>query len=230
MPRPTAIVYVDGLNLYRQCLSGKPELKWLDLQKLFEMMLPTHEIKLIRYFTAHIKPPVGNASAPSRQNAYLRALATQINSLEIHLGQIRADTKQYRKVPLEIDSLGKPVLAKVQKLEEKGTDVSLSNYMVLDACRSQADLFVLVSSDSDFVSTIRILMSELQVGTAIFFPSRSPAKSLLSTKPSIIKVIRDDLLEQCQLPFEVASERGTIQRPAAWQKNQALGNPRACAR
>jgi uncharacterized LabA/DUF88 family protein len=211
MAKPTAIVYVDGLNLYRQCLSSKPDLKWLDLQKLFEVMLPTHEITLIRYFTARIKPPIGNESAPIRQNTYLRGLAAHTKSVQMHFGQIRSDTKQYRKVPLELDSSGRPVLAKVQKLEEKGTDVSLSNYMVLDACRSQADLFVLVSSDSDFVSTIKILRSELHVRTAISFPSRSPAKSLLATKPTLIKVIREDLLEQCQLPFEIVTKNGAIQ-------------------
>jgi uncharacterized LabA/DUF88 family protein len=216
MAKPTAIIYVDGLNLYRQCLSGKPELKWLDLQKLFENMLPTHDIKLIRYFTAHIKPPINNVSAPSRQNAYLRAITANSSQIELHLGKIRADTKQYRKVPLELDSSGNPVLVKVQKLEEKGTDVALSNYMVLDASRAAAALYVLVSSDSDFVSTINILKTELFAGVAIFFPSRKPAKSLIATNPTLIKVIREDQIELCQLPNYILSKAGAIQRPESW--------------
>lgn len=216
MAKPTAILYVDGLNLYRQCLSGKPELKWLDLQMLFENILPTHDIKLIRYFTAHIKPPLNNVSAPSRQNTYLRAITAHSRIIEVRLGKMRADTKHYRKVPLELDLSGNPMLAKVQKLEEKGTDVALSNYMVLDASRAAADLYVLVSSDSDFVSTIKILKTELAVGVAIIFPSRRPAKSLVSTGPTLMKVIREDLLVMCQLPNLIPSKSGYIQRPETW--------------
>ena len=44
-------VYVDGFNLYYGCLKGTPH-KWLDLEALCAVMMPTNDIKRIRYFTA----------------------------------------------------------------------------------------------------------------------------------------------------------------------------------
>jgi uncharacterized LabA/DUF88 family protein len=216
MAKPTAIIYVDGLNLYRQCLSGKPELKWLDLQKLFENMLPTHDIKLIRYFTALIKQPIGNPGAPCRQRLYIRALQSQIPKLDLHLGTMRMDTKRYRKIPLELDSVGKPVLVKVQKLEEKGTDVAIASFMVFDAATSPADLHVLVSSDGDFAPTMKLLRKTIHVGTAIISPAEFLPQPLLSAEPHLIRTIHKKVLRNSQMPSSLQDFQGTITRPLEW--------------
>lgn len=216
MVKPTAIIYVDGLNLYRQCLSGSPELKWLDVQKLCEYMLPTHQIVSIRYFTSIIKQPIGNPGAPLRQRMYLRALEAFVPKLTIHLGTMRFDTKRYRKVPFEFDPLGKPVLVKVQKLEEKGTDVSLASHMVFDAAINPADLHVLISGDGDFAPTISLLRDSLSEGVAILAPSNYLARPLLESKPHLIRTIHRDALRKSQLPTEIMLQKGFVRRPAIW--------------
>ena len=68
-------VYIDGFNLYFGAVKGTPY-KWLDLQRLCEQLLPIHDIRLIRYYTARISARANDTQAPARQQAYLRALAT----------------------------------------------------------------------------------------------------------------------------------------------------------
>ena len=46
-------VYVDGFNLYYRALTGTA-LRWLDLSKLAQLLLPQHRITRIRYFTAKV--------------------------------------------------------------------------------------------------------------------------------------------------------------------------------
>lgn len=56
-------IYVDGFNLYYGCLKHTPY-KWLDLKVLFSKLLDkTHDIKKIKYFTAHISNRPGNNEA-----------------------------------------------------------------------------------------------------------------------------------------------------------------------
>lgn len=62
-----ANVYVDGFNLYYGALKGT-RYKWLDLDALFRKLLPTHELKRIRYFTARISGRPGNPDSPTRQD------------------------------------------------------------------------------------------------------------------------------------------------------------------
>jgi hypothetical protein len=76
-------VYIDGFNLYYGSLKGTA-CKWLDLEQMSQLLLPSFEIKRIRYFTARVKERTGNTQAPVSQNAYLRALTT-LPKVEVHL-------------------------------------------------------------------------------------------------------------------------------------------------
>lgn len=46
-------VYVDGFNLYYGALRGTLY-KWLDIRRMCELLLPSHTIARIKYFTARI--------------------------------------------------------------------------------------------------------------------------------------------------------------------------------
>ncbi|MCU1482092.1 MAG: hypothetical protein JWQ19_2878 [Subtercola sp.] len=75
--RPTARIYVDGFNLYRRCLQSHNDLKWLDLFRLAEVLMPDHIITHVDYFTAHLRQGIlADPVAPVRQQMYLRALRT----------------------------------------------------------------------------------------------------------------------------------------------------------
>lgn len=227
--KKTAIVYVDGLNLYRQRLVSDPQFKWLDLLALARLLLPTHEIIGIRYFSARIKPPLLDPQAPSRQVLYWRALATLGKLLTFHEGKMRVDTRWLPIVPLEVGWDGQLVKVRVQKIEEKGSDVALATYMTLDASRRSADLYVLVSSDSDFAPTLTLLREDLGAGTALLSPVETPSRSLLGARPHIVKIIRRASLQQSQFSHTLSDENGTFHIPDSWKKQGPLMEG-ACAR
>lgn len=77
-------VYVDGFNLYYGALKGSSH-KWLDLSRLFQLLLPQNQVQRIKYFTAHVSARPNNPDQPTRQQTYLRALQT-IPNLELILG------------------------------------------------------------------------------------------------------------------------------------------------
>lgn len=214
--RPRAIVYVDGLNLCRQKIAFHPDLKWLNLLALAQNMLPTHEIKLIRYFTARVKPAASSEQSPIRQTIYLRALKTLGDKLTIHEGLMRVDTRNYPVVPIRVDEHGALITCKVRKIEEKGSDVALASHMILDASRQLADVYVLISSDSDFAPTLRILTEDLGVATGLFSPIDKPSTSLLAEKPLFTKVIRRGYLENSQFDVVLQDSVGKFHRPAEW--------------
>src|SRR5713226_6420416 len=99
-------------------------------------------INRIRYFTARISARLNDLDAPVRQETYLRALAT-IPNLSIHLGHFQR-TKV--RMPLVQPRSGGQKTVEVYKTEEKGSDVNLATYLLLDAFRQDCDLAVVVSN------------------------------------------------------------------------------------
>lgn len=148
--RPTAIVYVDGLNLYRYLKSAQPGNQRLNIARLCDFFLPSVAIEEIKYFTAIMKTLDGNAEPSIKQNLYLEQLRNCDSRIAIHLGRIRIDTRVYPQAPRVIDETGRHMTAKIFKFEEKETDVNIAATMVADAAHKLADVYVLVSSDSDF--------------------------------------------------------------------------------
>jgi len=218
--RPTAIVYIDGLNLDRQLLDRYPEHKWLDLVKLCQLLLPSYEVKQINYYTSRLRSIRPNGRAPNNQDAYLFALQSLVPTLNITFGKIISRDKLYPQVPLRIDYLGDPVLAKVRVTQEKGSDVALASQMVFDAMRSLAELYVLVSNDSDFEPTLRLIHSHVNAKLAILSPSHKPSPSLLFSKELVVRTIRDSVLAASQLPDVVVVGGNRVSRPSDWLKSR----------
>lgn len=162
--RPTVNVYVDGFNLYYGCLKGT-KFKWLDLDQLFRKLLPQHEIKRIRYFTARISARPDDPDSPTRQDAYLRALKTLPN-VTIHLGKFLQSPV---RMPLVNPRPGHKTV-EVLKTEEKGSDVNLATYLLIDAFRGDSDIAVVVSNDSDLCEPIRVVSREFNVPVGLLIP------------------------------------------------------------
>ena len=74
-------IYIDGFNLYRAI--KRSSYKWLDLSLLCRHLFPNHNINLIRYFTAHVKPLPHDPDVRTRQDFYLRALKA-LQDVEVH--------------------------------------------------------------------------------------------------------------------------------------------------
>ncbi len=210
--RPTANVYVDGFNLYYGCLKGT-SYKWLDLEALCGMLLPNHDIKRIRYFTARISGRPNKPDSPTRQDAYLRALATR-PKVTIHFGKFLQSTV---RMPLAAPRQGGPKTVEVIKTEEKGSDVNLATYLLIDAFRSDSDLAVVVSNDSDLCEPIRIVKDEFSVPVGLLIPHSRTSEALRKLRPAFVKQIRRGPLSASQLPAKVTDARGrTISKPPQW--------------
>jgi len=205
-------VYVDGFNLYYGCLKGTPH-KWLDLEALCARLLPQNEIKRIRYFTAKISARPGDVHGPVHQDAYLRSLTTRPTT-SVHLGHFLTNTT---RMPVAKPVAGGPKTVEVIKTEEKGSDVNLATYLLVDAFRQDADAFVVISNDSDLTEPIRIVRHELGKVVGILNPQRHPSRALLSCKPTFFKQIRGGVLAASQFPAQLVDAAGsTITKPANW--------------
>lgn len=206
-------VYVDGFNLYYGALKGTAH-KWLDLDALCRRLLPRDDITLIRYFTARVTPRPDNPAVHTRQNAYLRALAT-IPHLTVHLGHYQMKTT---RMPLASPPSGGPRTVRVIKTEEKGSDVNLATYLVFDACQGAFDTAVVISNDSDLAEPIRIVRHELglKVGIINPHPAHMRSRGLEAARPTFIKQIRPSVLAACQFPDRLRVPSGYLPRPAKW--------------
>src|SRR5258706_12911595 len=156
-------VYIGGFNLYYGAVRGTPY-KWLDLSKRCNLLLAKHSIFKIRYFTARIKSRPHDPDAPTRQQVYLRALNT-IPNLTIHLGQFLTHPVW---MPDATSTSNPPKMLRVLKTEEKGSDVNLATYLLLDGFQNAYDTAVLVTNDSDLLEPLRVVRNVLE----FFVPMR----------------------------------------------------------
>lgn len=200
MPKPTAIVYIDGLNLYHRLLESRPHLQWINLVKLCEEVLPSYEVKFVRYFTSVIK---GDPELSIAQQIYFSALARGDKRLTLHLGRMISSTRNYPIQPMIFDGNGERLKVKVVKVEEKESDVTL----------------VLLSSDTDFAGVLRFLKSELNARLGLISPNISVAKIYLDLGLDFIRALRVSALEKSQFPEVVESANANLARPKLWFKN-----------
>jgi uncharacterized LabA/DUF88 family protein len=211
LKRPVANIYVDGYNLYYGALRNSP-FKWLDLRTLSQLLLPDFEIGTISYFTARVKERPDDLQAPVRQQTYLSVLSS-IPPVEIHFGHFLQSTVRMRVA----DPLAKPRTVEVLKTEEKGSDVNLATHLMLDAFQEKADIFVVLSNDSDLTEPLKIVRETLGKMTGIINPHRRQSRALLSCNPTIVRQIRDGALGASQFPDRVVLPNGrAVQKPAEW--------------
>jgi hypothetical protein len=200
-------VYVDGFNLYYGSLKGSPY-KWLDLNKLCQLLLPQHTIVHIRYFTALVKARPSDPQQPARQQAYLRALKTLPN-VTIHLGAFLSHPVRMAAVHPP------PATVEVIKTEEKGSDVNLASWLLIDAFTNQFETAAIITNDSDLKLPIDYVINTLQKPGYILNPQKRPSQELLKIKPRFVQ-IRQGVLGASQFPDTLTDSKGTFNKPATW--------------
>jgi uncharacterized LabA/DUF88 family protein len=214
-------VYVDGFNLYYRALKdrldpGGGTYKWLDLGKLASALMPSpkYTIDRIRYFTANVRSLPDDPDAPVRQQAYLRALRT-LPLVTVHLGFFMVKTTRARLVTPLSDGT---TTVKVHKIEEKGSDVNLATYLLMDGFRNEYDVAAVVTNDSDLVEPVRVVKEELQKPIVILGPNRDPQaySRELTAAATSFKPIREGALKASQFPATLTDAVGTISKPAGW--------------
>jgi len=203
-----AIIYVDGFNLYYGALRGTPY-KWLDPSKLCAVLLPGDTVVKIRYFTARISARAGDADKPLRQQVYLRALRTLEPLVSIHFGHYLSSTTRAAVVTPP------PSTIEVWKTEEKGSDVNLATFLLLDAFDGRMDAAVVLSNDSDLLMPLRVARQRFGLTVGLLNPHPMPSKALAPVA-SFVKQVRAGPLSASQFPDVLTDGKGEIRRPAAW--------------
>ena len=212
-------VYIDGFNLYYRALKDRKApnggtYKWLDLTKLASALMPSpaYTIAMIRYFTANVRHLPGDPGAPVRQQAYLRALRTQ-PLVTIHLGFFMAKKTRMRLVTPLSDGTK---TVEVHKTEEKGSDVNLASYLLLDGFRDAYDVAAVLTNDSDLVEPVRMVRDELKKAVIILEPDPRRHSRELAAVANSFKPIREGALRSSQFPNTLTDSTGTITKPASW--------------
>lgn len=206
-------VYVDGFNLYFGCLKGTPY-RWLDLAELCRVLLPRDDIHRIRYFTARVVDRPHDQNQAMRQQSYLRALRT-IPNLIIHEGHFLSHTVRMRLANPPRRGLS---TVEVIKTEEKGSDVNLATYLLLDSFRQEMDTAVVISNDSDLAEPIRVARAELGMKVGVINP-RPTFRRSRELQGDFFKQIRPTALRRSQFPLVLHDAEGTIHSPAEWLMN-----------
>ena len=206
-------VYIDGFNFYYGAVKGSP-FKWLDVEKLCGLLLPRDDILKIRYFTARINMRPDDPQRVRRQQVYLRALAA-LPLVEIHYGHFY--TRQVR-MPLAAPPSTGPSHVEVIKTEEKGSDVNLATYLLLDAFQRRCDTAVVVSNDSDLAEAVRVAQVELGVNVGIInpHPRNRRSRKLQQLGCQFYKQVPRGALTQAQFPAVLSDSRGAIRKPNRW--------------
>jgi uncharacterized LabA/DUF88 family protein len=234
-------VYVDGFNLYHGLKevvkrgtapgTAAPSWRWLDLHAIAARIAPRDQIHRVRYFTARVTAPDHDPQLRQRQQTYIRALST-LPSISVHYGQFTVQTKRMplaqpvsKKRHRGLTALGLDLKrhadgncsVSVLRTEEKGSDVNLATYLVVDAFRKDFEKAVVVSNDTDLCEPIRIVARELGLPVVVVNPRGygQPAAALQKVA-SETRLLRIAAVEQSQFAETLTDERGTITRPAGW--------------
>jgi len=207
-------VYIDGFNLYNRAVKDTP-FKWLDVSKLCQALLPRHEIHRIRYFTALVHSRPNDTQAPQRQQIYLRALRT-IPNLTMEFGQFRPRIKER---PLVTPIPGQLRNVMVHDTEEKGTDVNLATYLLVDGYEGDYEQALVMSNDADLALPISIVRDKLKRPIGIVNPNIDPKEVMpkeLRDAATFNRRIHKSVLAQCQFLATLQDTTGTITKPSTW--------------
>ncbi|MFM8503393.1 MAG: NYN domain-containing protein [Actinomycetota bacterium] len=231
-------VYIDGLNLYKGALSGRPGLKWLDLLALSRTILNLDLINRIFFFTSPMKRRFSGDLSPERQGTYLRVLRYQgietISGKTVKYEKWLRHTDCSRKVFVQPPmpklfgatsfaihkswSAAAPDLpkSKVTLFSEKASDVNLASFLLRDSLLGKIERALVVSGDSDLFTPIAI-SREAGIEVTVAVPNKTQLSSRLKNIATYFNHVSPELLAASQLPKPFETSRGSlIYAPKEW--------------
>ncbi|KQW22494.1 hypothetical protein ASC80_03670 [Afipia sp. Root123D2] len=207
-------MYIDGFNLYHSIDDLKiPHLKWLDLVKLGNLIIPKATEKLVRtvYCTAYHP---GDSQKRWRHDQYLNALrvvgATPVFGHYIH-------------EPKKCNSCGD----KWQQPNEKETDINLALSIFNDARLDVFDTAYLVTADSDQAATAKMLRENFENKKLVTVapPGRNFSTHILANASARI-ALNQEHLERCLFSAMVFKEgQPAGRRPREYEPPQGWTPP-----
>jgi uncharacterized LabA/DUF88 family protein len=99
--------------------------------------------------------------------------------------------------------------------EEKGSDVNLASYLLVDGFQQQYDVAIVVSNDSDLAEPIRLVKSVLGLRVGLLNPRKKTAFDLQQIA-DFYRTCREGALAACQFPNVIHDADGLIRKPASW--------------
>ncbi|MCH7493124.1 NYN domain-containing protein [bacterium] len=216
MPQlPRSAVYIDGLNLYKRVLAGRPN-KWLDLEGYFTCLRPLERVVRIRYFTSLVV--ADGTGGRARQGTYLGALRAHSSPrLRIHHGKHKK-----RSVRCQVAECQYAGDRRFGTWVEKFTDVALAVWLTEEAFRDEFDVAVIVSGDTDLCPALeRLRANHHNKRVVLYVPThQSPKRSSLALRKLADESWNLPLgkLHSHQLPMSVPRRDGTAvyTRPHEW--------------
>jgi hypothetical protein len=165
-----------------------------------------------------VPPEVPPCGLPSRQlmqsaqETYLRALAT-LPKVSVHLGVFYVSTT---RAYLAHPPVTGPKTVEIIKTEEKGSDVALATYLMLDGCRADCDTAVVITNDSDLREPLMLAREELGLTTGVINPHPAHKRSR-ALQATFFKQLQPRGLRASQLPHRIVDAHGRlITKPFGW--------------
>jgi len=231
--------YVDGFNLEKGMLDGRPELRWLNVRKLCGSLLPQNQLGTCFYFTAAKKERFQGDREPLFHEVYLRAIASTGVTVvrgyfRNHIRALPLAVREKRLVEL-IDPPLAPIIlwermmrqafvraepqrprAMVLHTQEKRSDVSLASFLLRDGLSGNCQGALLLTNDGDFFHPLQILKS--RGFEVLLAPTARRGRSVhLASVASGVLQISDSTLEEAQFSPQVHIGRGKVlSRPEGW--------------
>jgi hypothetical protein len=110
---------------------------------------------------------------------------------------------------------GGPTMVEVVDTKEKGSDVALATYLLIDGFRKYYQMAVVISDDSDLVEPIKLTIEQIGLPVGVLHPSRTHSTQL-SQVAKFYRPIRERALKVSLFPPTLIDANGTITKPATW--------------
>ena len=109
------------------------------------------------------------------------------------------------------------ILQRYIKTEEKGTDVNLATYLLLDAFDNNYDCAVVISNDSDFELPIKKVITKFKKQVILLVPGSYISRNLKTMIKkyqglAFYKCIKESDLKESQFPDELESIEGKLKK------------------
>jgi hypothetical protein len=108
------------------------------------------------------------------------------------------------------------VTVEVIKTEEKGSDVNLASYLLVDGMHGEYDQAIIVSNDSDLITPVRLARGELGKRVGILCPHLRPSQPLVRAATFFRPVRRGPLSASQFSPILYDAQGREIRKPSNW--------------
>ena len=137
---------------------------------------------------------------------------TALPAVSLHLGHFLSNEVSMR---LAHPPATGPRNATVIKTEEKGSDVNLATFLLIDAFDQDCEQAVVISNDSDLLTPIQLVRERFGVSVGIFNPQKNRSWTLFNNV-DFYRPIRKGPLSASQFPITLSDTNGTFTKPQGW--------------